>query len=113
MNNRKEVGIYYEKIACDVLESLNYEILLKNIYVNHLEIDVIARKNNTIFFFEVRKRKNFQLPIISRNKITNLYNACERWILKNKLINNEFVISLIVFFNESQYEIIHNLTNSV
>ena len=55
-NNRK-VGNIYEDEACEHLRSHGYQILVRNYRCRFGELDIIARKDGTIVFIEVKYRK--------------------------------------------------------
>lgn len=50
------LGNLGEDYACEVLESLDYEILQRNFRSRFGEIDIIARKENFLCFVEVKTR---------------------------------------------------------
>lgn len=52
----RSIGELYEKKACDYLVSKGYEILEKNYCIRGAEIDIIAKKDDTIVFIEVKAR---------------------------------------------------------
>ncbi len=53
MNNR-EVGSYGEEIACHFLLAHDYDILEKNFWTRHGEIDLIGREAGVLAFIEVK-----------------------------------------------------------
>lgn len=58
MNNR-QLGKKGEEFAVEYLKQKNYKILRKNYRAGRLgEIDLIAAKDNRIFFIEVKSRTN-------------------------------------------------------
>ena len=52
--NTREVGNRAEDRAIKYLQDNNYEILERNFYILGGEIDIIAKKDNRILFFEVK-----------------------------------------------------------
>lgn len=56
MNNRyrKDIGDYGEKLAEGALLKKGYEIIAKKYTIKGGEIDLIAKKNNTLVFVEVK-----------------------------------------------------------
>lgn len=50
------IGRYGEGIAAAHLEKLNYLVLQRNYYTRIGEIDIIASKDNTLVFVEVKTR---------------------------------------------------------
>lgn len=54
----KVVGDEAETVAAEYLENLGYEIIERNWKTKYCEIDIVATKDNTIYFVEVKHRKN-------------------------------------------------------
>lgn len=59
MNKRKK-GTEYEGKAAEFLVQQGYEILERNFYTGHGEIDLIAKDGDTMVFAEVKYRKNLK-----------------------------------------------------
>lgn len=53
--NTREIGNEAESIVCKYLEKNGYSILDRNFRIPNAEIDIIATKNKTINFIEVKK----------------------------------------------------------
>ena len=66
------MGLWGENKAVEFLKAKNYTILARNYHSRFGEIDIIARKQNTIIFVEVKTRKILHLDFL-----LNL------WIIKN------------------------------
>lgn len=64
--NRKDVGRSGEDIACQFLESKGFKVLERNYRRPWGEIDIIAEKDGTIRFVEVKAVSRESLPDISR-----------------------------------------------
>ena len=56
----RQTGSFYEGIAADYLEKKNYEILQKNFYSRHGEIDLVAKDGKYLVFVEVKYRTSCQ-----------------------------------------------------
>lgn len=56
MLTRKEIGEMGENAAANLLIEKGYTILERNYRYNHLEVDIIAQKDDTIAFVEVKTR---------------------------------------------------------
>lgn len=54
--NRKETGAIAENIAADYLQKRGYKIHERNYRTREGEIDIIAEKDGTLVFFEVRAK---------------------------------------------------------
>ncbi|OGG52450.1 hypothetical protein A3H16_03685 [Candidatus Kaiserbacteria bacterium RIFCSPLOWO2_12_FULL_53_8] len=63
---RKEVGRLGEDIACQFLERKGFKILARNYRKPWGEIDIIAEKNNSVRFVEVKAVSRESLPNGSR-----------------------------------------------
>lgn len=53
----REIGDIGEQTVCDYIEKNGYEVLKRNFTVKGGEIDIIAQKNDTVCFIEVKTRK--------------------------------------------------------
>ncbi len=77
---------------------MNYKILKKNWRCPYGEIDIIAKKDKTLFFFEVKTRvtdkKGKPYEAINWLKITHLKNSINYYLLKNK--KKDYKLSLEV-----------------
>lgn len=79
--NNKESGIfgkYAENLASEYLITQGYTIRERNWRMNHLEVDIIAQKAETIVFVEVKARKgNFLDPLdaVDEKKMKRIANA--------------------------------------
>lgn len=56
----KKLGNAGENLAANFLENHGYKILEKNFRIRAAEIDIIAEKDNTIIFVEVKTRSNIR-----------------------------------------------------
>ena len=56
----KKLGNTGENLAATFLENHGYKILEKNFRIRAAEIDIIAQKDNTIIFVEVKTRSNIR-----------------------------------------------------
>ncbi|MFV0465338.1 MAG: YraN family protein [Lachnospiraceae bacterium] len=56
--NKRSCGTKYENIAAEYLIGKGYQILEKNFRCRSGEIDLIARKDSSIIFIEVKYRRN-------------------------------------------------------
>jgi putative endonuclease len=65
-NIRKEIGRMGESIACEFLERKGFRILERNYRRPYGEIDIIAEKNGSMRFIEVKAVSRESLPDISR-----------------------------------------------
>ena len=87
--NKRKTGSSYEDIAAVFLRQRGYEILYRNYYGRHGEIDIIASENNYLVFIEVKFRQNTNkgLPeeAVSYRKRLNIINTAREYIYKNHI----------------------------
>lgn len=120
----KQLGILGEKIACQYLKSKGYQILDRN-YLNKFlsgpqrgEIDVIAKKNRTISFIEVKtlqdqtSLKGFSPEMkVNFQKQKKIIKTAENWLRKKKIpLNIRWqidIISIKVNLNSKKAKINH------
>ena len=55
---KRETGALGEKIACDFLGKIGYDLLETNYRYPEGEIDIIAKQADTLVFIEVRTKKS-------------------------------------------------------
>ena len=84
----KTIGKYGEDLAKDFLIKKGFKILETNFHYSKMaEIDIIARKDDTVHLVEVKTRSsdNFGSPIeaINKKKIESIYQAGLFYIKKN------------------------------
>ncbi len=56
---KRETGAAGEKLACNFLCNNGYTIIQQNYRCRDGEMDIIAQKQETLVFFEVRTKKSF------------------------------------------------------
>ncbi|WP_456489227.1 YraN family protein [Caminibacter pacificus] len=98
-----------ESKAADFLESKGFKIIEKNFYCKGGEIDIIAFKNDTFHFVEVKSGRDFE-PVynITPQKIKRITKCLFRYVQKNK-ITSAYCISAVII-KENSIELIENLT---
>lgn len=88
MTDKKEIGNEGEAIARDHLLQQGYAILDTNWQFGHLEIDIIAMKDNQIVFVEVKTRSSSAVlepqMAVNRQKQKNIIRAANSYILRNR-----------------------------
>jgi len=58
--NKRQIGAEYERIAAEYLENKGYQILIRNYRNPFGEIDLVAEKDKTIVFCEIKYRRGKQ-----------------------------------------------------
>ena len=73
-----------ELTASNYLEMRGYDILERNYRRPRCEIDIVARKNDVIYFVEVKYRKSdgqgSGLDAITQSKLRQMQFAAETWV---------------------------------
>lgn len=94
------IGQKGEKIAADYIQKLNFKIIAKNFKIGHLELDLIAQKNKSLYFFEIKTRQNTKVVsqdnILTKNQIINLKKAAKIYLTNNKCYYRSFHFNLII-----------------
>jgi len=104
---REKVGKIGEEIAVDFLRKKGYQILDRNYKfkipgdLQRGEIDIVAKKEDTICFVEVKTLKNPKIEIFPEEKINlskkkKLIATAESWLIKNKIpLDSKWQIDVI------------------
>ena len=91
-------GHLAEEYAAKYLEDLGFTILALNWKTRYCEIDIIARKAKTIYFVEVKYRKQASqgsgLDYVTSKKQRQMRFAAEVWV-NNHDWTDEYVLSAI------------------
>ncbi len=86
--SKRAIGNNAEDIACQYLLELGWDIIERNYYAGHNEIDIIAKDEDIIVFIEVKMRSSthFGLPIehVNETKVFRIFEAAERWAQENE-----------------------------
>lgn len=82
-----DIGLLAEDAVVEYLQNNDYDIVDKNWKTKSCEIDIIAYKNQTIHFIEVKYRKNIHNGIgydyIDLRKLRRMEYAAQLWICKH------------------------------
>lgn len=88
----KNMGLWGEDRAVEFLKARKYIILARNYHSRFGEIDIIAKKRNTIIFAEVKTRKNtafgFPAEFVDYQKQQKIMKTAQLYINDN--FNAEF-----------------------
>lgn len=87
MASHNDTGKNGEALAASWLIKQDYKILHQNWRHSHFEVDIIAQKNETLHFIEVKARRSKQFghpeESVGKKKIQNLLNAAEEFLHQN------------------------------
>lgn len=107
----KQKGDEAEEKALSFLEGKNFQIVEKNFYAKKLgEIDIIALKDETYHFCEVKSAQDFETAIlnISKQKLSKIKKSIA-YYMQSKKINSAFCIDAIIVVN-NEIELIENIS---
>lgn len=113
MITSKEKWDKWELIAIKYLKEKWFEILDTNFkFWRFWEIDIISKKEEIIYFFEVKYRENifFWLPeeSITKSKLLKLRKTIEFYILENNLDFEKIKFEIITILKwEKSYKLKH------
>ena len=106
MAGHNHTGSKGETLAAAYFAEKGYSLLHQNWRHSHWEVDIIASKNNTLHFIEVKTRrsKKFGMPEekVGNKKIQNLLNAAEQYLhLHPQWKRIQFdILSIVMLLNE-------------
>ena len=122
---KKEIGKLGEKIAEEFLKKKGYKILDKNYKfqipgdLQRGEIDIVAKKKDTICFVEVKTLKDPKIEIFPEEKVNfskkkKIIFAAESWLLKKKIpFDTKWQIDVISILIEGDKTKIFHFENAV
>lgn len=88
MKEKRNLGYQGEDVAVEYLMKNKYEILERNFYSIHDEIDIIAKKENEIIFIEVKTRRSLKFgnpaEAVNNIKIKHMKKAARYYLYKTK-----------------------------
>ncbi|OCG17415.1 YraN family protein [Gilliamella sp. App6-5] len=111
--NKKQIGEYYENIACQYLLNKGLIFLAHNIQFRQGEIDLIMLDKDCIVFVEVRYRKNANFGdaemTVTLNKQNKIKQAAQLWMIEQNLNieGTEFRFDVFAITGKSQKWIIN------
>jgi putative endonuclease len=86
MASHNDLGKNGEALAVEWLVKQGYEMLHQNWRHSHFEVDIIAHKNGTLHFIEVKARRSKQFghpeESVGKKKIQNLIYAAEEFLFQ-------------------------------
>lgn len=97
--NKKEIGFLGESFAASYLQGEGYIIVERNFQTRFGEIDLVAKKGNTLVFFEVKTRlskfKGKPYEAVSLRKLRVLKRLIYFFLLKNQFKNYKLRVDVI------------------
>ena len=87
--NRRQVGTEQETKVQEYLQTQGYEIVVRNFFTKHGEIDLIAKKDGYLIFVEVKYRadERFGAPeeAVDFRKQKKIIAAAQYYMYKNRI----------------------------
>lgn len=104
----KDLGKLGEDRAIIFLKSNGFSIIYRNFRAYGAEIDVIAEKDKTIYFIEVKTRSNLSKgqphEAVNSSKLFRLRKAAQFFLLQNPKKNYKLKLSVIsILFDGANY----------
>jgi putative endonuclease len=106
----KDKGDLYESKACEILQQDHFTIIERNYHAKKMgEIDIIAIKDHTYHFIEVKSGENFEAVYnITPSKLRKLYKSID-YYLKEKNLEVDYCVDAFIFYG-NDYEILENIS---
>jgi putative endonuclease len=115
MAEHNDLGKLGEELAVEFLQKNGYEILETNWVFQKAEVDIIAKKGNTLAIIEVKTRSSldFGLPqdFVKPKKIQLLVKAVNEYVISNNL-DVEVRFDIIAVHKEGQSYAIEHLVDA-
>jgi putative endonuclease len=114
--NNKKLGDLGERIAKIYLEINKYQILKCNFRSKLGEIDIIARRGNTLHFVEVKTRTSHFIEArlaINKQKQEHIWKTAEYYIYINKIRDMEIQFDAIEIYIEKESWQINYIPRSI
>lgn len=96
---QKNLGKIGENLAIDYLKSHDFFVLENNFRSKFGEIDIIAKKDHSLYFVEVKTRSNtnYGKPFesVDKRKVYHIKKAAQFYLLKNKF--EDYKLKIAVF----------------
>ena len=101
-----------ENYAAEYLDEQGYEILDRNWMCGHKDLDIVASKDGTLVFVEVKTRSTMDWgdpeEAVNEKKIRNLVHAADAYIRYNRLdMDVRFDIISIIMDDTGFYRVEH------
>ena len=114
--NTKLTGNQGENRASEYLESKGFEIIGKNWRTKLGEIDIIAYKNDSLVFVEVKTLPNGTLDMIQRElnnqKRQRIIKTSKRFLLKHREYNNSYVRFDVIVIDMPGLDPVYHIENA-
>ena len=106
------IGFSKEKKAAAFLKKQGFTILKRNYMTKLGEIDIIAQKEKSLYFIEVRYRKTGSLvspeESVDHRKIKKIINTAKTFIQKNNSIKYKSIYFSLIAMDNNEIRFIPN-----
>ncbi len=103
----RHIGNKAEDLACEYLLNKGWEILDRNYYAGHSEVDIIAKDGSFIVFLEVKMRSStkFGSPLeqVTEAKVAHVFKAAEAWVAENEMHDSPLRFDIIAILQKQQH----------
>ena len=111
MVSQREIGAIAEGLAESHLIQLGYQVLEKNWYHGHLELDIVARDGDELVIVEVKSRNGLRYEhpseAITNAKIKRVVEAADAYIQEKEWTREtRFDVITVIFFGQN-FELEH------
>lgn len=100
--SEKELGNFGENVAAMYLEKNGYEIIERNFRCRLGEVDIIARKDNRIVFFEVKTRTTDQYGTpsesVTKEKKSKIRKVAALYMMWEKITNYQVSFDVVELY---------------
>ncbi len=114
--NTKTIGNEGEYRAAAFLEAKGFEIIERNWRTNRGEIDIIAVKNDTLVFVEVKTLPNGTLDMIQRElnnqKRQRILKTSKRFLLNHRQYSNSYIRFDVIVIDMPGLEPVYHIENA-
>lgn len=101
--NKRNTGSYGEDLACKFLQQHRYQIIERNFFYGHGEIDIIAKDGDELVFVEVKYRTNLEFGppelSISKGKQKLIRRTAEAYLYEKGIKDQDCRIDLIAILH--------------
>ena len=115
MAQHNQLGKKGEQLAIDFLLEKGYDIVERNYRFDKAEVDIIAKKNQTLAIVEVKTRStsDFGDPqdFLNPKQIKRIVKAVDEYVLVNKM-DLEIRFDIIAIVKENKGYLIEHLENA-
>lgn len=114
--NTKTTGNAGEDKACSYLEENGYQIIDRNWRTRFGEIDIIAKKEETLVFIEVKTLPNGTLDMLQRElnyqKIQKILKTSKRYLINHREYNNSYIRFDVIVIGMSGLPEVYHIENA-